>query len=365
MCDFMFKVVDEVKINHVKSLISKAYGVNINTHIAIDNPVSLDNNNINLLSKSNYTVSFKADGTRYIMVLCMYRDRPLAALVNRAGVVYTLHIMAKSDHFTFGSVFDGELCNSNIGTKKSYYDFLVFNALMDQGAMLHNLNYPTRLSHIRSNFSSDAIPSDKRERLSAYILAKAPSLNLMRKEYESIHNMRSMQHNIITRYKFDGFIFTPNDEPVFTGRNEHLLKWKTNNYIDICLIVHKDKKYEILVDNNGNSVVLGDLLQKSVEIDIKSSQYLQDILKGAKIFNNLFNCDNNVVFNHIIEVDSIIDPMHNELLMLKFIRLRPDKNSPNNIKTIQRTLKTIQDNVTLPQIYSVIDTIKYLKVGME
>ncbi len=345
----MWTVTDPQKKDHVMHVVRKAFKVPEDTmHIPVENPVSLDRKNLALLRQNEYIVAFKADGIRYLLVLTMFKNRPLAVFVNRAGNMYSTHVTAHAAHFQNNSVFDGELCACI--NQAGMHDFLVFNAMMDQGVFLGDQPYFVRLNHVRSNFSSDPVPVKERGKCAGFIMPCATTLNFVRKEYDFAYNMRAMHLNITPRYKYDGFIFTPCQMGVVPGRNDALFKWKSDNPIDIRML-RRDKDVVLTVDNNGCEVRLQEVVPKfRVEFDMESKT-LKQLLRGHAVYHALFG-KGNVAFDHVVEVDCFFHG--DRTLLLKFLRLRPDKDGPNNVATILRTLQTITDNIQQHEIYNVV-----------
>jgi hypothetical protein len=346
---FMWTITDVQKKDHVLSVVRKAFKVPDTTaHIPVENPVSLDRKNLTLLRDSEYIVAFKADGIRYLLVLTMFKNRPLAAFVNRAGSMYSTHVMAHAAHFQNNSVFDGELCVCI--NQPGMHDYLVFNALLDQGVFLGDQPYFVRLNHVRSNFSNEPVCAKERAKATGFISPCAPTLNFVRKEYDFAYNMRAMHLNVTPRYKYDGFIFTPCQMGVVPGRNDALFKWKSDNPIDIGM-VYRDNMVSLTVDNNGTEIPLQDVVPKYRVVFDMESKALQQLIKGHAVYHALFK-KGKVVFNHVIEVDCFFDTAR--VMKLKFLRLRPDKDGPNNVATILRTLQTINDNIQQHEIYNVV-----------
>ena len=48
------------------------------------------------------------------------------------------------------------------------------------------------------------------------------------------------------------------------------------------------------------------------------------------------------------------DAARGQVLHLTFLRFRPDKDGPNNARTVARTIQTIRDNVQIEDVYSAI-----------
>lgn len=339
---FMYPVTDHDKIAHVSQIVNRAYGVPPHTsHLPVDNPVSLDRTNMNRLQDSEYMVAFKADGIRYVLVLCMYRSRPLACMVDRSGAMFSLHILAQATHFQNTSVFDGELCACTTG--QNVYDFLVFNALIDQGAILYNKSYTTRLTHVRNNYAPHPVASQERSRFRMYIFARSPRLNMVRKEYDRAENMRAMLHSLTPRYKYDGFVFTPAQDPVRPGRNEALLKFKTDNPIDVLMILETNGCMNLLVDDNGTNVPLESVVD--TPINFESTPEFEEMCHDSEIYRQTFDVG---CFCQVVELSCTV---RHSRLILRYVRLRPDKDGPNNVVTVQRTIQTIRDNIALDEIY--------------
>lgn len=350
--NFLFKVTDKNKIEHVTNIIKTAYGMPLDTrHVPVDNPVSLDRINMNLLKTNRYKVAFKADGVRYLLVLCMYNSRYLACMVDRAGNVYSLHINATIPHFTQTSVFDGELCECS--TSKGVYDYLVFNALVIMGESLKEESYSQRLHYLSQMFSSTPKSLEDRSKSKNYIWAQKSQLNLIRKEYDDACQLRSMIKCVIPRYNYDGFIFTPNDEHICPGQNDKMFKYKTDNPIDVTIHI-VDGNVEIYVDADGDLIRLQQVVDIPVVFNIESSEEFISIYKGSMVYNDLFQSNND--FKYTVEMDcKVVDSK----LILSFLRLRPDKDGPNNVRTIHRTLKTIQDNIKIEEVLNLLVETKF------
>lgn len=339
---FMKVVTDPEQRKHVITQAARAFGQSKpnGERVPFDNPVSMDRNNMKQLSKEPYTVSFKADGVRYALVLCRYRGLRLACMVDRAGTVYSLAVFAAVPHFTNVSVFDGELCACTTGNG---YDFVVFDALMDKGAILHDKPYSVRLDHVKANFSGRPVSVHDRPKFRMYLYARSPRLNLVYKEHDSANNLRAMQRSVTPRYKYDGFVFTPTNRPVRPGRDEHSLKFKTENPIDVIYRATW-KGAQILVDDNGPLRPIEEILR--IPVRFESSEEFERIRADAEVYHSIFGG----IFSYVVEFTCSLT---REGLVLRFSRLRPDKDGPNNTVTIQRTVRTIQDNIQLEELYTI------------
>jgi hypothetical protein len=338
----MWPVTDPVKRKHVLALINHAYHVSHPTpHVPVDNPVSLHRDGLKRLQTEKYIIAYKADGTRYLLVLTLYNGRPLAVLVDRAGKVYSLHVQAQWSHFHRNSVFDGELCNVDGNVQQHY---LVFNALLDQGVSATNLTYPQRLQIVQSNFSSHTLTVEERRMITSYIIPMSPTLQFVCKEWDFAQNMRAMLRNVTPRYATDGFILTPVDQPVVSGRNQAMFKWKEEHPIDVRATI-QGTSLLFEVDNHGTPVPLHHVIPNVVFNDEDTAW--EQLLAGWQLYNDI-TTGGKGIFYHVVEMACSADHR------LKFMRLRPDKEGPNNVETIQRTLQSIKDCILQEDLFQAV-----------
>lgn len=342
----MHPVTDADLRDHIIRVAARAFGVAnpTNTRVPFDNPVSLDRSNMLKLSTKEYIGAFKADGTRYALVLCRFRGNEVACMVDRASNVFEVCVHAAAPHFHNVSVFDGELCACTVGNAQ---DFVVFDCLTDKGAPLHAAPYTTRLEHVRENFSPGPVAPAERPKFRMYIYADSPWLNIMVKEHDSARNLRAMTHNVEPRYRYDGIVFTPANQPVCTGQDEDMLKYKIENPIDAT--GYKEKEGDpltLLVDNGGTNIPIQTAVGLSV--DFVLTDKFEEVLGDAAQYHAIFG---GPVFNYIMELACDV---HGDHLTMRYARLRPDKDGPNNINTVRRTVKTIRDNIQASELYELL-----------
>lgn len=339
----MWVVTDPVKRKHVLTVANLAFGVQHPTpHVPVDNPVSLDRDGIRRLQDDNYIVAYKADGTRYLLVLTLYQGRPLAALVDRAGKMFALHVQAQWSHFQRNSVFDGELCAVDDGHTQHY---LVFNALIDQGVALMELPYPQRLQYVQNNFPAHPLSTDERRAVTSFVVPLAPLLHFVCKEWDFARNMRALLRNVIPRYATDGFVLTPADQPVVSGRNPTMFKWKHDHPIDVR--VRSERQLVLEVDDHGTPVALAQVLPF---ITFVADAEWDALFSGWRLYDQLMT-NGTGQFNHVVEMKCVPSPRG---FSLQYLRLRPDKEGPNNVQTVQRTLQSIRDAITQEELFTAI-----------
>jgi hypothetical protein len=339
----------------VKAKVRLAFGGSLRGQpVPVDNPVSLDSSNIWRLRDVPYLCSYKADGVRFVLVLCFALEQPVAAMVDRSGAVFALHVDAPFAHYRRGSVFDGELCIRKVDSAE-VYDFLVFNCLTDRGTSLRRCDTERRLHHVTKCFSPETLTGRERQNAPHLIHAVNPRLNFLVKEHVDLNDFRSMLRLNTPQFPHDGFVFTPKRYLVSPGRSEEVLKLKSDNTIDVVIAVHPHElRFDWLVDNGGELVVL-DQVVHPLKLTLASDDRLHSMLAGhAALIDVLPGLK---PFNHIIEFSCTVMPEQQRLHM-RYVRIRTDKDGPNNVVTVLRTLRTIEDGIDEDAVLRLIEECK-------
>ena len=107
-------------------------------------PVSLERKDFSVLNGSPYAVSEKSDGLRYMLVLGKYSDGThYSVMLDRKFTVYEVNVAAKEEHFTKGTLVDGELVwefYSSLYPPRQLY--MVFDVLNTCGEDHQTMDYP-------------------------------------------------------------------------------------------------------------------------------------------------------------------------------------------------------------------------------
>jgi len=348
---FLVPPRDPAVSEHFRQRVRAAMGAPHVPHIPVCNPVSLDRANMSLLQSHEYMVAFKADGVRQLLVLTCFRGDRMAGMVDRAGNVLLTIVRATADLYERGCVFDGELCQCTVDA--AAYDYLVFDAVEVCGRAVRSDPYSVRLGHVRNAFMAEPMPVAERLRLpQRFIVPLGELCNFLVKETEPAHNLRGMAMRAQPRYRCDGFIFTPVTAALAPGRDKRVLKWKEKNPIDVRLVVPgcDMTRARLFVDNRGEDIELCTALEahfQTVELQIDSRQF-RSLLSGALTYNEIFHGGRPDVFSCVIEVDCTIADA--STLLLRFMRMRRDKDGANEIDTVLGTLGTIRDNICFDEL---------------
>lgn len=167
--------------------------------------------------------------------------------------------------------------------------YVVYDAVMLGGRNIRHLNFIKRLE---------------------YIYKYLQNVPIIIKKFYCVHNIRHLIDNLST-HDTDGLIFTPCEEPVRVATNETMFKWKRLENITIDFM------------------------------NIDSNLYTQNRNVPIKI------CETN--WAHEYPNNTIIECSYVDGTW-KPLKIRTDKDYPNSIKTYNRTLSTIRENITLEEI---------------
>jgi hypothetical protein len=309
------------------------------TFLSLDNPVSLTHESLAQITRQrdDYYVTRKADGIRYILVLDMFDNQPVACMVNRAGDVYATAVRASKIRFTKRCVFDGELCFNNDRAL-----FLVFNALVVNGKSLFTSSYHDRLEHCRRCFLAEPRADDTVHGLPPAIIDSAmESVRFVVKPTVLSSDLARLPAPL---FRVDGLVFTPGSDSVRTGRNPRLLKWKEYNSVDVGFNALPDEHLELWWDDEvtGRQVPVRDR-----DYYLARDDNLSMMLHGFQLAHRM--CPT-LTFTGVMECGLQVCPTAPHVL--HFAHIRHDKKTANTPLTVVRTIQTIRDNVTYDMIVS-------------
>lgn len=352
----LYRVTDPGKIEHVLKLCKRASGTHPNaSYIPFETPVSVD---ASTQFDPDSVVSLKADGTRYMLCLTMYDRKALACMVNRAEEVYCLRVQAPPKWFRDECVFDGEMCSYLPAPGEKL--FLVFNALFVMGVSMFGRPYRSRLAEVSRHTSPTVLTAVERGRVIEMVVSATDRLHILAKPHmpaAELHRMimlNGADDEISRTFASDGYIFTPLQDTMRTGRNPRILKWKREHTIDVLITCHLDRK-ELTLEalDQGVLVPLADVIMHTFEVD----ELLASVMRGAAVLHRLEGRRLSV-FRDVVEL-SIHIPCTGVEMELRFVRVRSDKTNrgdglpgANDVVTIRRTLDSVHSGITMDQLAS-------------
>lgn len=296
-------------------------------------PVSMDQSNIKLLQKKPYMVSWKADGTRYMMLIlkegqvyCLDRDNSVFQV---DGLTF-LH--RKDPNRPLGdTLLDGEMViDKHEGRDIPRY--LAYDVVQCDGVYVGNMKFPVRLKCIEV----DVIGPRHKAMIEGRIRKELEPFSIRLKQFYPVVKAGSLLGEKFSKqlsHEPDGLIFQPTTDPYQTGRCMEVLKWKpsTHNSVDFRLCIAKEEGEGIVPKLVGHLYV-GGVDRPFAQMKItKSIKQLDKKIIECKYENNAW----------------------------VFMRERTDKSFPNSLSTAQSVCNTIQNPITTSWLLEFIERHRY------
>ncbi|XP_055681575.1 mRNA-capping enzyme [Lutzomyia longipalpis] len=294
-------------------------------------PVSMDQGNLKLLHEKPYHVSWKADGTRYMMLIkgeneIFFFDRDHACFE-----VENLRFPRKKDlgnHLT-NTLVDGEMVIDKV-KGLSIPRYLIYDVIKyeddDVGQMPF---YPTRLKCIEENIIGPRYDCFRK----GLIDKNREPFSVRHKMFWDVTQARALlgpKFASTLSHEPDGLIFQPSLDPYQTGQSNEVLKWKP---LELCSVDFKLK----IAEESGMGILkrkvgllyVGQLTAPFAQI--KYTKVLKDL--DNKIIECKFENNNWV-----------------------FMRERTDKSFPNSYTTAVNVCNSIKNPVTTQMLLDFIDS---------
>ncbi|XP_019432012.1 PREDICTED: mRNA-capping enzyme-like isoform X2 [Lupinus angustifolius] len=302
-------------------------------------PVSLNRDNLQLLRQRYYYATWKADGTRYMMLITMDGCYLIDRNFNFRRVQMRFPCRSTNDglgekthHFT---LLDGEMVidtlpDSNKQERRYLiYDMMAINQVSiierpfyERWKMLEKEVIEPR-NHERQHIYQSRNP---------YYRYDLEPFRVRRKDFWLLSTVNKLLKEFIKRlsHEADGLIFQGWDDPYVPRTHEGLLKWKYAelNSVDFLFEVDGDRQLLYINDRGkkrlmeGNTVAFGD--------DSDPSFYSGKIIECSR------------------------NPETQEWV---FLRIRTDKSAPNEFNTYKKVMRSIKDNITQDDLLDEINEI--------
>ncbi|KAI3861271.1 hypothetical protein MKX03_017402 [Papaver bracteatum] len=290
------------------------------------NPVSLDLDNLQFLWQADYRATWKADGTRYLMLInsdgCYLIDRNFGfrrVQMRFPGLTQENVGTGIHDNLT---LLDGEMViDTDPETNEQKRKYLAFDLLSINGKSVIECPFGERWKMLEEqvmiprNLESQLCITQSRNHLEPFIVAI--------KKFWLLSDIEDLVKEFIPRllHGEDGLIFQGWNDKYVPSTNSRLLKWKPPE---------------------KNSV---DFLLKLVGTSRTPSLYLYDRGRMRCMFGY------SVVFDHGEDpsqlAGEVIECSYREKKVWCFMRVRDDKKgTPNAYSTYEKVMKRINDNIT-------------------
>lgn len=282
-------------------------------------PVSMNNTNLQYLQKVPYKVSWKADGTRYMMLIVDKNEIYFFDRDNSCFEVSGLDFPHRQDlhkHVT-NTLVDGEMVIDKVNGN-DIPRYLVYDIVRYEDNPIDEKNfYPDRADCIKKCL---IVPRQEAMKRGIIDQSRQP-FSVRFKEFWDITHAEALLGPKFAKalaHEPDGLIFQPTKKPYVSGVCQEVLKWKppSLNSIDFRLKIEVEHGLGIVRGKIGSLYVGG--LDRPIA-QIKLTRQLRDLN------------------NKIIECKF----QNNEWI---FMRERTDKSFPNSYDTA----KNVYDSIAFP-----------------
>lgn len=291
-------------------------------------PVSMDKQNIKLLEQKPYKVSWKADGTRYMMLIDGTNEVFMIDRDNSVFHVSNLEFPFRKDlriHLS-NTLLDGEMIidrvNGQAVPRYLIYDIIKFNA-----QPVGDCDFNIRLQCIERE-----IINPRHEKMKTGLIDKTQEpFSVRNKPFFDIHTSRKLLEGNFAKevsHEMDGLIFQPIGK-YKPGRCDDILKWKppSLNSVDFRLKITRMGGEGLLPQNFGLLYVGGyERPFAQIKVTKELKQYDNKIIE-CKFENNSW----------------------------VFMRQRTDKSFPNAYNTAMAVCNSISNPVTKEMLFEFID----------
>ena len=339
-------------------------------------PVSLARDNMNELARREYHVTWKADGTRY-MLLCM---RDGAYLVDRKFATRRVSVRFPAPLKTHGvathnaTLLDGEMVVDDLPDGTQRRRFLVYDCVASLGESLATKPFLERFSKIardvvdpRGAFLAEAGKSG------AYDFSREP-FSVRRKDFAPLAGTAKFVNEFIPRltHECDGLIFQPSRAAYENGTMQTLLKWKFThlNSVDFLLKLERGGRPRLFV--GGERETLVEVHEPSGAFALRGSHEDADGLPAgmdprdvAADGSTLRDLDGKIVecawdksARFALDDDEAFREKEDATGARgawRYMRVRSDKDAPNFVTVYKHTLRSILDDITEDEIVAFVE----------
>lgn len=303
-------------------------------------PVSLNSDNLQLLRQRYYYATWKADGTRYMMLIM----RDGCFLIDRNFCFRRVQMRFPRRNFNEGShhmtLIDGEMIIDTVpdsGLRRRYlaYDLMALDSVSktklpfaERWRLIEDEIIRPRYNE-RKQFESGA----KSSPMYRYDMEL---FSARRKDFWLLSTAKKVLKMFIPKlcHDADGLIFQGWDDPYVTRTHEGLLKWKypEMNSVDFLFEVGNENRQLVFLYERGK----------------------KKLMDGTRmVFPN--EEDPSSISGRIVECS-----WNKQEQCWVCMRVRADKSTPNDINTYRKVMRSITDNITEDKLLEEINEISSL-----
>ncbi|CAF1628945.1 unnamed protein product [Rotaria magnacalcarata] len=287
-------------------------------------PVSMNSINYQTILSTPYMVSWKADGTRYMMLI---ENQDRVYMLDRNNCVFQANNLYFPKDFDckthlINTLVDGEfVIDNDNGIKR--YRYLIYDIVIYNNQYVGQRSYPERLNIIRH----DIVDVRNHATVQGHINKSLEPFSIRFKEFwelSAVSKILSPKFQSQITHGSDGLVFQPVLSPYQPGRSANILKWKENNTMDFLL------KIESIGESSEKSALL---FVTGMSDPFASIRYSSELDQYK---------------NRIIECSFGDNQWY-------FYRHRADKTYPNARVTADGVIETIRSPITKDFLCSAIE----------
>ncbi|XP_024037347.1 mRNA-capping enzyme isoform X3 [Citrus clementina] len=291
-------------------------------------PVSLNSDNLQLLRQRYYYATWKADGTRYMMLITMDGCYLIDRCFNFRRVQMRFPcrnsnegLGEKTHHFT---LLDGEMIIDKLpDSRRQERRYLIYDMMAINQASVIERPFYERWKMLEKevieprNYERHNIYQSR----NPYYRYDLEPFRVRRKDFWLLSTVNKLLKEFIPKlsHDADGLVFQGWDDPYVPRTHEGLLKWKyaRMNSVDFLFEVTDDDRRLLYVFERGKKKLMEG---SSVEFTDREPSFY-----SGKI------------------IECTWDP---DVQVWKCMRIRTDKSTPNDINTYRKVMRSIRDNIT-------------------
>jgi hypothetical protein len=328
-------------INYLTKSINFIYGVK-GTELTFPGPqpVSIERKDFTKLQQYKYYVSLKLDGVRFLMYFIKDKnERSQCIIVNRALNFFNINIKCEENIYN-GTLFDGEVIFNKTDNKWYFY---IHDALVLCGNKINKLTHSVRLNDTKcciqtyidngnAGNNDNAKNNDNGTDIKNTLIISVKEFY----EFSNFNNFVEKVYSSSNNVYNDGLIFMPENLPVISGTQYSMLKWKPEDkHTFDFLIKEVEIGLEVYVYHMGNIKQFANIHNKTDE-----GKTFIDMVKSMDKYKNecIVECSFNKEINNFTP-----------------LLIRTDKTHPNSLRTIERTLFNINENIKIEDFAKLLE----------
>jgi hypothetical protein len=314
---------------------------------------------------TEYMVSVKSTGTRYLLVLGMYERKGFCVFVDKSMQMFEVPILATSDYF-HGSVFDGDLVCETIQSGQYRQKYFVYDLISMKGETRKNDTFLKRYNEYFGVFDlegKDILDMDNSKwETYAYEWAETKdkivslgnkfALQFYPKPFVQFLHMGSLWRNLAkTNNKSDGLVIVKSTSLASMGSDSDCIvfKWKEHHTINLIIQSNYVKGKWVFKSYFYDQDKKMESSEKTFELN-KRQFYLQlkenNITESTcRYFAELHKTSFTLVGKCMCELDE-----HQPILWYSVIKWQQSPIKPHTFGAIQKTLYDIHNNIPISDL---------------